>query len=192
MFAYYKPKIIRIYRSLFLSKKRGRHEFPTFLIAKMSFGNIYVLTNVIRVPRPHKSPSTARAAKRLEAKRFIGAKLRSRRSRQLSLKPAGRVVPMAMARPWEKPTRGMPFSEDLRDELGIDRGRWSIKQADNRPESFINHRPRQGGAHPPTFNSIGGRIFRKFITAESSREKRLQCKGVTRERETWRRRSFAD
>jgi len=38
----------------------------------------------------------------------------------------------------------MPFSEDLGDELGIDRGHWSIKQADNRPESFINHRPSGG------------------------------------------------
>lgn len=49
---------------------------------------------------------------------------------------------MAMVCPKERSTRGMPFLEDPPDELEIDRDRRSIKQADNRLESFINHRPR--------------------------------------------------
>lgn len=53
-------------------------------------------------------------------------------------------------------------SEDLRDELGIDRGCRSIKQADNRPESFINHRLKAGKG-TLAFNFIGRGIFRKFI-----------------------------
>lgn len=42
------------------------------------------------------------------------------------IKAGGRAIPVAMVCP-EKPVRGMPFSKDLHDELGIDRGRRSIK-----------------------------------------------------------------
>lgn len=71
-----------------------------------------------------------------------------RRKTSVTPKPAiiikadGRTISVAMVCPREKSARGMPFSEDLRDELEIDRDRRSIKQADNRLESFINHRPR--------------------------------------------------
>lgn len=43
------------------------------------------------------------------------------------IKAGGRAIPVAMVCPNEKLARGMPFSKDLHDELGIDRGRRSIK-----------------------------------------------------------------
>ncbi|TGZ51854.1 hypothetical protein DBV15_08729 [Temnothorax longispinosus] len=47
---------------------------------------------------------------------------------QLSLKPTNVPSRVGIVCPKEEPARGMPFSKDLHDELGIDRGRRSIKR----------------------------------------------------------------